>query len=422
MKISRTHLKIMSIIAVLVLVVVLIHMIYKQNSDHHIYRYYSASGRQEQQLNSRLDTLLHLSPTSKDVLLRSAYYDNRARNGHSEIGVFLIAVRRTIFDSKLFIGCGVEKHVSSNFTVFSTQEDYLMHEWLYHEKRPLLPYEEYILECYDVPMTNNSNAFILYKRTTDSPIHVAKSEFPLMFPAPRVQPTGKYDFSVVTCTEAHNNKVSWLPEFIRYQKTTGIDRVHINILDTFIKDGGLKALLEDPQVAKGVAEGYVTMTVWKDVIESSDKVFSFSAILRKLDCIYRFRDTYDYAFLLDSDDFFNPLLHGKTYLKDYIQDWCRGDSYIGSCSFKWFFYYPEGCGMRNETANDGNITRLLKSYKYFDNFHFKSVHLISAVLDAGFHHAECKNCLLPGYYVRHVPPYAAYVAHLRMKAKPQYGC
>ena len=417
------HLKILLLIAVFVIAAVLIHAYYNQNRDHHIYQFYSATPEQEQRLKSRLETLLYSSLASDDIILRSAYFDDRERDGHSEIGIFLVAVRRPIFDLKLFIGCGVDKHVSANFTVYSTQEDYLMHQWLYYQRGPIpFPYEEYILECYDIPMTNNSDAFILYKRTVDSPIHVVHSDVPLMFPSPRIKPTGKYDFSVITCTEAHNKGVSWLREFIRYQKTTGIDHVHINILDTFINDGGLEAHLQDPQVAIAVVEGYVTMTAWKDKIESSDKVFSFSAILRKLDCIYRFRGTYDYAFLLDSDDFFTPRVHGKTFLKDYIQDWCRNDESVGSCVFNWYYYYPEACGMRNETASDGNITRILKSYKWYDNYHYKSAHLISAVLDTGFHHAECKNCLLPGYSVFHVSPHVAYVAHLRMKAKPPYGC
>ena len=165
--------------------------------------------------------------------------------------------------------------MSSNFRIFSLEENRLMREWFYvHDGQPHFPYEEYILECYDLPMTNNSNAYVLFKNITDSPIYMAVSEFPLMFPSPRVQPTGKYDFSVVTCTEAHNKKVTWLREFIRYQKTIGIDHVHINIiLDTFIKDGGLKAHLEDHQVAKAVAEGYVTLTVWTDLLETSNKIF-----------------------------------------------------------------------------------------------------------------------------------------------------
>ena len=414
MKISAVHLKfkIISTIILFIIAVAFFHVWCKYNS-YNAYDSRYGPGQEQQPL----------PPTSNDVIVRSVYFDDRARNGHDKIGVFLVAMRESIFDSKSLIGCGVGKKVSSNFRIVSLEENRLMHKWLYvHKGQPHFPYEEYILECYDLPMTNNSNAYVLFKNITDSPIYMAVSEFPLMFPSPRVQPTGKYDFSVVTCTEAHNKKVAWLREFVRYQKTIGIDRVHINILDTFSKDGGLAALLKDPQVAKGVSEGYVTMTVWKDRIESSDEIFSFSAILRKLDCVYRFRGTYDYAFLLDSDDFFTPLVSGKTYLKDYIQDWCRGDRSIGSCIFKWFYYYPEACGMRNETANDGNITKLLKSYTWFDNHHYKSAHLISAVFDTGFHHAVCKNCLLPGYRVIHVPPHIAYVAHLRKKAKPPHGC
>ena len=413
MKTTTLHLKIVAIAVLFILAAFTFHVWHKYS--HH----YALAGRQWQ-LKTNLGSML--TSNESDVIVRSVYFDDRPRNGHNEIGVFLMAVKESIIDSKLIIGCGVGEEVSSNFMIRSLEENRLMHEWFYeHQHLPHFLYEEYILECYNILMTSGSKAFILFKNSSNSPIRIATSEFPLMIPAPKVQPTGKYDFTIVTCTEAHNKKVAWLREFIRYQKTTGIDRVHINILDTFIKDGGLKALLEDPQVAKGVAEGYVTMTVWRDILESSKKIYSFSAILRKLDCIYRFRGTYDFAFLLDSDDFFNPLVPGKNYLKDYVQDWCRYKS-AGSCYFNWNYYYPEACGLKKESADDGNITRLLKSYKFWNNNHFKSVHLISAVIDTGFHHARCTDCLLPGYHTVYVPPKIAYVAHLRKYAHPPNGC
>ena len=417
MKITTLHLK---LVTMFILAAITFQVWYKYSHNYfYLPAYTYSTAGQERQLKMYLET----APSSNDLIVRSVYFDNRARNGHDdEIGVFLVAVKEFIIDLKLIVGCGVGKEISSNFIVRSLEENRLMREWVYVKKRlPHFLYEEYILECYNIPMMNGSKAFVLLKYSSNSSIHIATSEYPLMFPAPEVQPTGKYDFSIVTCTEAHNKKVAWLREFIRYQKTTGIDRVHINILDTYIKDGGLADLLEDPQVAKNVAEGYVTMTVWKDILESSKKIYSFSAILRKLDCIYRFRGTYDYAFLLDSDDFFNPVVPGKSYLKDYVQDWCRYRS-IGSCYFSWYYYYPEACGLRNEKADDGNITRLLKSYKSWYNNHFKSVHLISAVVDTGFHHALCKDCLLPGYHAVYIPPNIAYVAHLRKYAQPPDGC
>ena len=381
----------------------------------------SSVGAWQQPSGEKLN-VLSFALISNDALVRAVYYDDRPRSGHKKIAVFLVALKAVVFTSKLVTGCGIGSEVSTKFRLRELEENRLMRNWIYVQlKKPHYAYEEFIIECYGIQnMVNGSRAFILFRNATDSPIYSAVSEYPLMFPSPRIPPTGPggYDFSVVTCTEAHNKRGAWLRQFVRYQNTIGVDHVHINILDTFIKDGGLKALLEDPQVAKGVAEGYVTMTVWKDILESSNKVYSYSAILRKLDCIYRFQGTYDYAFLLDSDDFFTPLLHGRSYVKDYMQNWCLKDKSAGSCYFTWWYYFPEYCGVKNENVEDGNITRELKSYVRTNNNHFKSVHLISAVVDTGYHHAMCKECLLPGYKAILIDPHVAYMAHLRKFARP----
>ena len=34
---------------------------------------------------------------------------------------------------------------------------------------------------------------------------------------------------------------TWIPEFVHYQRTIGVDHVHITMLDTFIRDRGFKA-------------------------------------------------------------------------------------------------------------------------------------------------------------------------------------
>jgi hypothetical protein len=365
-------------------------------------------------------SFLHAAPISKDLVVRSVYFDDRVRNGHESILVFLVAIKRSIFDSKLIVGCGSGNQMSLNFTVRFTEEDHLMHNWLAKSKGPIpFPHEEFILECYDLSVTNQTRAYVMYKTSNDSTVYVVDSEHPLIIPAPRVQPSGKYNFTVVTCTVVHSKNVSWLLEFIRYQRTIGVDHVYLNILDSFIKDGGFKAHLEDPHFAQAMTEGFVTVSVWTDWYESKDEIYNFSVMLRKLDCVYRFRGMYDYAFLLDPDDFFTPQIPGKHNLKDYILDWCY-DTSTGSCTFHWLWYYPGACGMRNEYANDGNITSKLKSYKIFDNGKFKSVHLTSAILDSGYHHADCEfqTCLLPGYKVVYVPQHVAYVAHLRNNAKP----
>ena len=94
-----------------------------------------------------------------------------------------------------------------------------------------------------------------------------------------------------------------------------------------------------------------------------------------------------------------------------------------SCKFMWIYYNPGYCGFQKGFEDSGNVTSKLRSYKsWYVKGKVKSVHLTSAVLDAGFHHSDCEQCLLPGYESVFVPPDVAYMAHLRMNAKAPNGC
>ena len=362
-------------------------------------------------------------PISKDVIVHSVYFDDRARNGHANVSVFLVGANRTIYDNEWIIGCGVGDKDAEEFKVHFTAEDYLMHPF-FDSEHPF-PYEEFIVECYDLPVFNGSPAYVMYTTAHNSPVYVVESEKPLFVPAPRITPSGEHNISVVTCTKAHDKGVTWLPEFIRYQKTIGVDHVHVNILDTFIKDGGLKAHLMDSNLAQAVKEGFVSFSVWTDWYNPNE-IYLWSEALRKLDCIYQYRGTYDYAFSLDTDDFFNPQIPGKTNVKDYILKWCYGNS-IGSCSFAWVFYYPGACGIKDEPIVDGNVTRVLRSYAsdIVWRQRSKSVHKTSVLLDTSFHDATCRlakhTCLMPGFTVKEVPLHVAYMAHLRMHAMPSHS-
>ena len=377
------------------------------------------NNRHEPQTTHR--PFVHSGPISKDMVVRSVYFDDRARNGHNNVSMFLVSVNRTIFDNNWIVGCGVGNREALEFTARFTAVDYRMHPFL-HSERPF-PYEEFIVECYDLPVVNGSPAFVMYKTANNSPVYVVDSENPLLVPAPRIQPSGEHNFTVVTCSKAHDKGVTWLPEFVRYQRTIGVDHVHINILDTFIKDGGLMTRLKDPYLTQAVVEGFLSFTVWTEWYDENE-IYLHSELLRKMDCMYRFRGTYDYAFPLDTDDFFTPRVVGMKNLKDYILKWCYGDS-IGSCRFDWVFYYPEACGLNDERIDDGNVTKKLRSYVHEVSPHNnrKSLHATSALVDATFHEATCKWCLMPGYMVVDVPLHIGYVAHLRMnRDSPPSGC
>ncbi len=391
----------------------LIFMIFSTN-HHYITR---SIGSQESQLIQELKdprVYSHLTslPISKDVVVHSAYFDDRPRNGHSNITIFFADVNKTYFDSQWILGCGVGNVIAKEFLVRYVAEDYLMHDML--GPKPFL-YEQLAIECYDLQVKNGSRAFLIYKTSNHtSEKIVTESEKPLMIPAPRVQPTGKYNFTVVTCTKAHDKRVTWLSEFVRYQKTIGVDHVHISILDTFIKDGAMQDfLINEPSLREASREGYLSFSVWKEWYNNKNEVFVHSEILQKLDCMYRYRGTYDYAFPIDTDDFFTPRFPGKTQLKDYINEYCYVEPY-GSCTFKWIWLYPQLCGMKSKVGRDGNVTDSLLSQKGRDVGNRKSVHKTQALVDATFHDAMHPNCLMPGYEAVQIPPHVAYVAHNRM--------
>ena len=363
-------------------------------------------------------SFLEFTPVSKDLVVYSAYYDNRSRRGHTNITMFFISANRTIFNAGWITGCGVGNTKASHFYVQYVHEDILMHQWLGIDK---YPYEQLVVECYDLTVTNGSRAFVMYKTHNSTIPLVVESERPVMIPAPKFQTFGQHNFSVVVCTKAHNRGVSWLPEFLRYQKTLGVDHVHLTILDEFIKDEGFKDyILQDTFARRSVRNGFLSITVWKEWYRNNE-IYVHSTILQYLDCIYRYRGTYDYVSLMDSDDFFTPRVPGRTFIKDYIQDYCYSKP-AGSCTFKWLFYYPGICGMRGQAEEDGNVTAQLELHTPVDAQHkLKSIHSTAAIVDTSFHDATCKDCLLPGSKVMFVPSWIAYVVHNRMHQKGNYS-
>lgn len=372
-----------------------------------------------------LFSFLSQAPIGKDLVVHSAVFDSRARNGHSNATIIFISVENSILDSDRILGCGVGNEKSKSHTVRSVAESLKMHAWLGDK---FFKYENIVMECYDLPVIGGERVFVIYKVLENSTLEfLVESEQPLFIPAPRVIPTGSHNFTVVTCTKVHNKKVAFFPEFIKYQKTIGVDHVHVSIPDTFIMDGGLQYhLTKEPFLREALIEGYLTFSVFKNWYnDSNQEIFVHSESLRKLECIYHFRGTYDYAFPLDTDDFFNPRVPGKSQLKDYIRDYC----YIkpaASCIFKWYFYFPLLCGMKGKVGEDGNVTRQLQSHKANDFLqNVKSVHNTNVLVDSTFHHAECKGCLLPEYMAVRVSPHVAYIAHNRLdygEKSPKDAC
>ena len=343
-----------------------------------------------------------LFPVSKDLVVFEAYFDSRARNGYRNVTIIFLAASKGVLEEKLITGCGVGIITAKHFNVRYTQESKIV-----RHRKEYYKYEQLMLECFDVPVSSGDRAFIEYKTSqpTAVALHTAR---PVVFPEPRVTPNGPNDISVVVCTKAYNRNVTWLPEFLRYQKTLGVDHVHLAILDEFIKDNGfLDISFEDRFFVENQRNNYISVKVWNEWHEKKEW-YDHGTMFMYLDCVYRYRGTYDYIILLDTDDFFTVRVPGMS-LKDMIVKYCSSKS-TGSCEFKWLFYYPELCGLKRNVSEDGNVTAAMNVHKPDETLTYvKSIHRTEAVIDATYHIAT----LMAGYKVVEVSHHIAYVAHQR---------
>ena len=351
----------------------------------------------------------YLNIVSKELVLFDAYFDSRARNGHRNLTIIFIAASRGVLEKKSITACGVGIFTAKHFNLRYVEETRVVHTRKIHFK-----YEQLMLECFDVPVSPGDRAFVEYK-TDQKTTAVTHTVRPVVIPKPRVTPKGPNNISVVVCTKAYSRGVTWLPEFLRYQKTLGVDHVHLAILDEFIKDNGfLDILFKDNFFVEHQRNNYITVKVWNEWHEKKEW-HDHGTMLMYLDCVYRYRGTYDFISLLDSDDFFTVRVPGMSF-KDMIVKYCSSST-TGSCGFNWLFYYPGLCGLKHSVSEDGNVTAAMNPHEVDQGTGaLKSIHRSETVIDTTYHTATCPTCLMKGYNFIRVPPNIAYAAHQIKKA------
>lgn len=346
---------------------------------------------------------------SKTLFVRAVYFDDRPRDGHKNVSVFLVVCLRNITDNSLIVGCQVDDVAAKDFTVKLIGETPLWRAFYDY-----INHEEVLVHCYDLPARNGSSAHIAYRKSkTSEEITLAASERPLFFPAPRIPPTSeegrRYDMTIMSCAKVFNHP-PWMQKWLTYQRTLGVDHVHIDAEDTFERTGEMKK----PYFAEMMREGFVSVDIWKKYLSPSEIWYHNQGLIYE-DCPYRFRGTYDYIVMMDTDDFFTPRDPAEKKIHYYIDKYCRGGR-IGSCKFKWVEYYPDAYGMyKNVSTDDGNVTRALKSYTHYNQGNPKSLHRTTVLVDTATHYAYS---MIPGYSIVKVPVEVAYVAHVRLYKKP----
>ena len=350
---------------------------------------------------------------SKNVLIRSVYFDRRPRSGHKNSTVFLVLVWKNITDRHLISGCQVGERRAKHFQVKLIGETGL---WRVYPQYNVIDHEEAIVDCFDLPAVDGQEAYLYYRIGKNSQELQVRAERPLMFPRPYVKSTApeeekNYDFSVLTCSKVFGNPI-YLREWLTYQQTIGIDHVHLVADESFFR-----SISKDLQLhlESLMADGFLSIDFWISWLINGKEVWYHNQGLIIEDCIYQFQGTYDYVFILDTDDFFVPRVPGQSKVQYYINEKC-GKKDIGNCKFRWVEFYPDSYGMNYDVpVEDGNMTKQLKSYDHRMQGNRKSVHRISAIVDSATHYAYD---VIPGYKRIEYPVEIAYVGHVRKYMTP----
>ena len=355
--------------------------------------------------------MLRNLPLSSELMVHSTYYDVDESGTPSYL--ILMEVSREILEGKKIVGCGIGTLKAKSFSVRIISKE--------PEKKQNSDQLEVILKCPNLPLAYGKSGFVLYY-ITDELLVAVESQKPFTRPPPRVQPNGPYDFSLVTCVNANDKDTAWIGEFIRYQKLLGVDHVHVSVFDEYIMSGRLFEQVDTMEDVKNlVLDGFTTLTMWNNWYDKHMKVPNhFSDLIRKIDCVYQYRNTYDYVFALDSEDFFTPCGSNKN-IKHYVEKYCPGSTReMSSCSFKSLQYFPGHCKLKpdSKTSLEGNVTSFLKSFTHKEMGIPKSILFGRAVIGEVNVDSSCKDCLLTGFGVVDVPKSEAYVARLDIKGRP----
>ena len=381
--------------------------------DLHVYSVENPAGNQSftylKEIPSSLESL------SKSLVVRRAYFDHRKRQNHNNAVVFMLDMKRSL-GSDIFTGCRVGQIESSKVRFRHS----IAYKWAIKNRN--VTQNVAFVDCFDVDgISDGDPAFLTISRFEFGTLEVerveVKSQRNVIVPHSRKDLNHSLP-SVMTCLSTVRNgqippsEDGVLYQWLHYQKTIGVDHVHIIAEDTFVTTGGFT----HPIIQDALKEEFLSIDFWPRWFNMTE-IFYSSQHLASTDCVYRFQGVYDYVIIADSDDFFVPHGNSKS-IKTYLKRWCSGKR--ASCNFQWHMLYPD-CGWSPETVGpDGNLTATVDSLKMEKLKNLKSVHQIRALVEVGRHAAMS---LLPGYqYTSLVPFKQAYFAHVRKGKTPPNGC
>ena len=337
------------------------------------------------------------SSLDKHVVLRSIYWDSRRfENLDGGFWVLLAVVEKNIVSNNLITGVQIDNATLKSFEVRETGWNAYIDEVC-----PKLTHKFVVVRCKAQSSAVPRHAALLYTlhNTSDNMVLSAASENAAIPPPP---PNAKKRYTVVSCLAPGHGKSKLLRHWIRYEKTIGVDHIHVIADQSFVESGSLN----DSVVREALDSGFLSIVIWPRWF-TGWQVFYREQVLAYQDCIHRFQGIYDYVFPHDADDFFVPLIPGAK-LNYYIDKYCPD----GTCAFSWEQNDPLDSGLTGKIGIDGNVTdKIVAKNSRIKRDACKCIHRLEDVYDIGIHEGivwskECRN-------TSYVPNTAAYVAHVR---------
>ena len=333
------------------------------------------------------------------VVPRRAYLDNRIVDGKPRNTVVIIAeVHFGAEDSIVACLLDGRRSVAVNVIV-----EHSFTGWVKSHHRECT-HRLVVIECKGYPehtTANGSSTGLIYMKKGENLYSRVITERPLLIKnkAPSSTPArGKG--SIFTCCTLFGRPERF-HDWLRYQKTLGVDFVHLNVDVSFAS----KALANYPFLNESIHNGFVEMDIWNDI--AGRRMFYHGQITKYQDCVYRYIGEFEFGIFLDTDDFFNPLLPDHKDIHYYLSAEFA-NPHAGSICFPWRHMRCSLVEELHRTLVNGNLTSILGGNEMELSVTAKCAHRLSAALFVKIHDVER---YLPGYHQIKSHENLAYVAH-----------
>ena len=193
---------------------------------------------------------------SKSLVVRRVYFDSRKKQEHKNAIVFMLDIKRSL-RSNMFTGCRVGQVKSSKVQFHPS----IAYKWTIAHRN--ITQSVAFVDCFDVGgITEGDPAFLEISHTEFGSLEV-KSQKNVIFPQSTKDRSVSYP-SVVSCVgtlrlgEIPPSEDGMLYQWLRYQKTIGVDHVHLIAEDTFVTMGGF----DYPVIKDALRENYLSIDFW----------------------------------------------------------------------------------------------------------------------------------------------------------------